>query len=100
MPRAKAKKQDDVTLITPANKKKVYALIVVGAVIGIILLMMTMKRTAENMITHAADRPKAIQVIMKTCAAERDKNGLKNAAGTAFYDECYKLTIEKLDAKK
>lgn len=100
MPRAKAKKQDDLTLITPAKKKKIYALIVVGSVIGIIVLMMTMKKTAENMITHAADRPKAIQAIMKTCTAEMQKSGLKNAEGIAFFNECNKLAIEKLDAKK
>ena len=71
-----------------------------GAVIGIIVAMLAIKKTATEMITHAADRPKAIQVIMKTCTAEMEKSGLKNAEGIAFFNECNKLAIEKLDAKK
>ena len=100
MPRNKAKHQDDISVVTPSNKRKIYALIVVGAVIGIIVAMLAIKKTATEMITHAADRPKAIQVIMKTCTAEMEKSGLKNAEGIAFFNECNKLAIEKLDAKK
>ena len=78
-------------------KQQLLLLAVLLAIIALFLGYMWQQLT--HMIIHMQDRPNAIAEIVKTCGAEAQAKGLKNADAMKQSAECSKAKTAELDAK-